>query len=401
MTAVGRVATRHHGLWLLPGLVAGLVACTETTDAVGGIGPAGIDPLVPSAVDAMVFLVGDAGAAEEGLSPLMVELREDVESWAGALPDSAVMVVFLGDNVYESGLHDPGERGYDRDTLRLHTQVRAVTGLQASRHGARATFIPGNHDWANSVGAEGLARVRNMEGRLRLLAADGTAAVGLEPEPGTPGPTVLDVGTRARILALDTHWWLSEEDGTAKSAAETAMADAIRSAGQRRVLVAAHHPLASGGPHGGTIPFLPTLGIQFLAHKGGLLVQDMTSTPYRELIQDFEGVFRESGPPLAVASGHDHSLQVLDVPLDETDGYVQLVSGAGSGLTRVRPVPGMAWARRAPGYMRLAFLTEGGVILHVVAGSPELVYCGAAVQVGACMSAGVDSVHVVYSRRLR
>lgn len=382
-------------------LLAMLSACTDTTDSVGRPAPAGAE--VPSAtdVDAIIYLVGDAGKAEEGKSPLMVHLRQDVEAWSGALPDSSVMVVFLGDNVYEDGVHATDHPEYATDTLRLNTQVRSVTGRQASERGARAAFLPGNHDWANDVSPEGLAYVLNQKAHLERIGAGDTADVALVPEPGTLGPAVLDVGGRARVIAVDSHWWLQSDSDAEKSDAIAAVTEALASAGARQVVIASHLPLATGGPHGGAISFFPTVGLRYLAHRSGILVQDVTARPYRAFIESFHQVFESAGPPVAMASGHDHSLQVLSVPLGETGTFTQLVSGAGSRLTDISPVEEMVWGRMAPGYMRLTFLHDGSVLLHVLQGSPTFLSCDALHERDECMAAGLDSIQVAYARRLR
>ncbi len=376
--------------------------CTETTDAVGNLEPPGGEAVEPSAVDAVVYLVGDAGAAEEGRSPLMVALRDDVETWASALDDSLVMVVFLGDNVYEVGVRDSDHPDYATDTLRLNTQVRSVAGPAASEKGARAVFLPGNHDWGNEVGFEGLGRLQNMKTHLDRIDAGDTAAVALEPPPGTPGPTVMDLGARARILGLDGHWWLQSDDADERAVTMRGISLALTSAGDRHVIIASHLPLATGGPHGGTISFWSTLGMRYLAHKAGILIQDLTAAPYRDLIADFHEVFEASGPPVAMAAGHDHSLQVLTVPYDSSGAsYTQLVSGSGSKFSEIRPVPGLEWGRSAPGYMRVFFLKDGSVVLHVIQGTTTTLYCGDPATRSACMAAGADSIHTAYTRRLR
>ena len=161
-------------------------------------------------------------------------------------------------------------------------------------------------------------------------------------------------------------------------------------------------PLLTGGPHGGTIQFFPTLGLRFLAHKSGMLIQDVTAKPYQELIAAFREVFARVGPPLAVAGGHDHSLQVLEDTLPDGRTYTQLVSGAGSKLTDLRPVPGMQWGRRAPGYMRVTFLKNGTALLHVTAGAAAYKRCDGDGDVRLqCLAEGVDSMHVAYATRLR
>jgi hypothetical protein len=189
--------------------VASQQGCTGRVDRFSaGSEPVGVAEPSPDEVAAVLFLVGDAGMAEEGRSPTIRQLGRDVEAWAGALPDSAVMAVFLGDNVYEVGIRNPDDPGYPQDTLRLNTQVRAVAGPMARERAARGVFIPGNHDWGNLRGEAGLARARNMAEHLAGWAASGTAAVAFLPQAGDPGPANLDLGRHARILALDGHWWL-------------------------------------------------------------------------------------------------------------------------------------------------------------------------------------------------
>jgi len=68
-------------------------------------------------VESVVYLVGDAGDAIEGRSPLLLRLRADVEDWSGRLRgDTAVVVLFLGDNVYPDGMDRPDEPAYQRDS---------------------------------------------------------------------------------------------------------------------------------------------------------------------------------------------------------------------------------------------------------------------------------------------
>jgi hypothetical protein len=356
----------------------------------------------PEDVDAVLFLVGDAGMAEEGRTPTIRRLAQDVEAWAGALPDSAVMAVFLGDNVYEVGIRDPQDPGYAQDTLRLNTQVRAVAGPMARERHVRGVFLPGNHDWGNLKGEAGLARAGNMAEHLAGWKTSGAADVAFLPQGGDPGPASLDLGDHARLLALDGHWWLQGEDSVAKAAVMRRIADAMAGAGARHVVIASHLPLLTGGPHGGTIQFFPTFGLRFLAHKSGMLIQDVTAKPYQELIAAFREVFDRVGPPLAMAGGHDHSLQVLEDTLPGGRTWTQLLSGAGSKLTDLRPVPGMKWGRRAPGYMHITFIKDGTALLHVTAGAAAYKSCDGDGDLRLqCMAEGADSMHVAYTTRLR
>src|SRR5688572_24024575 len=64
----------------------------------------------PEQIDQVVYLVGDAGKAVFATSPLMARLQQDVERWSADLArQEAVSVVYLGDNVYDTGVHDVGD----------------------------------------------------------------------------------------------------------------------------------------------------------------------------------------------------------------------------------------------------------------------------------------------------
>jgi len=146
-------------------------------------------------------------------------------------------------------------------------------------------------------------------------------------------------------------------------------------------VVAAHHPLVSGGPHGGTFGIkqhvfpltdvkgwawlpLPVIGSAYpIARQSGITSQDLTSGEYQRVRDAFAGVLRER-PPLAWAGGHEHVLQVIESP-----GYGRvLVSGAGihGHTTHVKDVEGTRFRSSRPGYLRLNLMADGRCRLGVV-----------------------------------
>ena len=80
-----------------------------------------------------VILIGDAGATRPEEATL-----SDLGLWAEDLVDRTA-VVFLGDNLYPSGLGEGDERG----------EGILLQQLRATR--ARKIFVPGNHDWGNVI----------------------------------------------------------------------------------------------------------------------------------------------------------------------------------------------------------------------------------------------------------
>ncbi len=346
-------------------------------------------------VAAVIFLVGDAGDAHIDGSPLLHRLRRDVERWSAALArDSAVTVLFLGDNVYPAGVHDPGSDDFARDTAHLGAQAWTVEGPEAARHGTRAIFLPGNHDWGNLAGLPGEERLHNQEAVLASWASAGRR-VSLRPSAGSPGPVVVEAGP-ATVILLDTEWWLQADDSMAKARVIDELEGALLAAGGHPTVVAAHHPIESLGPHGargGT-------GLGSLLGRAGALVQDVNSGPYRELNTELARAFREADRPLVYAAGHDHSLQVLHTVGPGRPAWT-LVSGAGSKVTDVSDGPDLEWAAAQPGFMRLVVLRDGGVQLFVETAPASTLSCPHGEELDPCMVRGVTAYHTAFSARLR
>lgn len=324
-----------------------------------------------------LLLIGDAGAPDARGEPVLRAL----EATAGSAPDRT-LVVFLGDNVYPSGLPEEGARGRAEAERRLDAQVEAVR-----RAGARAVFIPGNHDWAHER-PDGWESIRRQAARL---AARGGGAAELLPRDGCPGPETLDLGEQLRLVLLDTQWWLHDgpkPQGPASgcaSGSETevlaALRDAIGGAGARQVVVAGHHPLRTGGSHGGHFTWqdhlfplrvakpwlwlpLPLIGSAYpAARQAGVTSQDVAGERNRQLRAALDGVFTEMRP-LAYVAGHEHALQVFE----GRGARHLLVSGAGiyGHVTAVKRLPDTRFAAARSGFMRLDVVADGRVRLTVI-----------------------------------
>lgn len=329
----------------------------------------------PEAVESVVFFVGDPGLARADRSPVLPRLREDVERWAGALEaDSSVVVLVLGDLVYPDGVAARDGPGFAEDSARLADQVDLVAGPRARTRHARLHFLAGNHDWGRAAGRRGEERVRRLSALVGELGADAGAWVSLEPEAGTGGPSVVDVGRHLRLLLLDTAWWLLDAELRSRERVVLGVRQAFRSAGDRRVAVAAHHPFRSAGPHGALDVFGSTLGIRTLLSRSGALLQDLHSPPYRELRHELSAVFAGEGRPALFAAGHDHSLQVIRDGSDDVPA-VSLVSGSASKLTPVGDTPGLVFGRSLPGYARLFVRRDGTLELQVDAAPARYLRC--------------------------
>jgi hypothetical protein len=307
----------------------------------------------PQEIEATLFLIGDAGEPDprEIGAPL-----ESLTVQAAAAPGRSV-IVFLGDNVYPEGIPEEGRAEYADSRRRLAAQVDAVP------RGAKGVFLPGNHDWGNQE-AFGLYSLRLQEQMIASLARG--RDVKMLPGNGCPGPVTVDVG-RLRLILLDTQWWLHEyivRDSLSRCTNTIAAVTAelrrqVRdSAAERVFVVAGHHPLMTGGEHGGycsiTGPF----------RRLGRLRQDVMSTPNRTMRDSIESALRDS-PPLVYAAGHDHNLQVLKG--GAVADYL-LVSGAGSQskvACAVRLRESYYTSQHRSGFIRLDIMRERGVLLSV------------------------------------
>lgn len=355
----------------------------------------------PGSVDAAVFLVGDAGAADRERSPLLRALREDVERWSEDLGrDSAVSVVFLGDLVYPVGVRDRDHPEFPTDSTRLWNQIDLLAGEAALTHASLGLFLPGNHDWGNVSGLEGLDRILNLAGQLELARRSGLH-VSLQPPDGQPGPTIRDLRSNVRLVFLDTHWFLQARTPADRQAFLDRLERAIEEAGDRELIMTAHHPYRSAGPHGAIIPGYHAGGVAYLLKKSGTLVQDLNSTVYESLLQGLDAMFeRVAKTPLVYAGGHDHSLQVVRGNGDFAPRF-SLVSGAGSKLSGIRNAPGLAWGADRPGYMMLLFRNDDAVDLFVIAGEAETLTCEVPEsELETCMTEAANEFEIAYSASL-
>ena len=361
-------------MWLAAGAVAAALACA-------GPPPPQLQPvpgLAPGGIATSLYLIGDAGKPDSTGEPVLQALQRDL-----AARRSERVVVFLGDNAYPRGLPAPGQPGRHDAERNLRTQIGAITA-----NAARGFFVPGNHDWAKD-GADGWEAIKRQE---RFIDSLGRGAVSLQPGGGCPGPKTVDVGPRLRLVLLDTQWWLHpgpKPQGPASPCVPKTEADivdslrsVVRGAAGRMVVVAQHHPMMSGGEHGGYFGFtdhlfplraaksslwipIPLLGSLYpTARLEGISRQDIGSRPYQQMIAAFRRAF-QAAPPALTAAGHEHNLQVIE----GGGARLQLVSGAGIyGHTGAAyGVPGSVFARNASGFARLDIPRTGPARLAILA----------------------------------
>lgn len=337
---------------------AALLASAGCGKPVAGLGRV-VGPLPADSVALNLVLIGDAGLPNPEGEPMMRALQAEI----AAAPEKS-FVVYLGDNIYPVGLSDT-LTAEGREGLRiLRAQMQPLRDT-----GTRGVFVPGNHDWAQGA-PEGWANIVRQE---RFINTEGAGLFGMEPRDGCPGPVIVDLGVVLRLIVIDSHWWL--HPGTKPSrdrcnpGTEQGVVDSLRvalaTAGERRTVVVAHHPVVSGGQHGGYFDW-PTYLFPFhpWARTAGLFArQDVTGREYRHMTAELSRAFVVDTPTV-YAAGHEHSLQVFR----RDPAKYLLVSGGGiyGHTTPTRAITGIRYIRQASGYQRITFLDDGRARLSVM-----------------------------------
>jgi hypothetical protein len=228
--------------------------------------------------------------------------------------------------------------------------------------GARGIFLPGNHDWGDE-GPFGLYSIRLQE---RLISTRSRGRhVRMLPGDGCPGPVTID-DARLRLVVLDTQWWLHSyivrDSASACRNDMGAVTEALRQQvvpdrDDRVVVVAGHHPLMTGGVHGGYC------GLGGPLRRLGARSQDILSTANRRMRDSLDAAMSPHRPLVYVA-GHEHNLQVMRGP----SAHYLLVSGAGSyskTSCAVRLRESYFVTQHRSGFMRLDVMKGKGVLLRI------------------------------------
>lgn len=323
-----------------------------------------------------VLLIGDAG---EPSSDIREPVLDALEIQAMIMPQKTV-IVFLGDNIYPYGLDDPDSELRIISESRLNEQIKV--GENSKAH---TVFVPGNHDW-DQGGRYGWAKIIAQE---EYVKAKGDTNLYYYPGNGCPGPVIEDF-PNLRMIYLDTQWWLhphnkptaenSNCDYTSEDEVIKAIENAFETAEGRFIILNAHHPLATHGPHGGYFPWidhifpllnlhhqlwlpLPIIGSLYpLARILGITPQDLMNGMYQNLIAKMENALKKYDN-WTFAAGHEHSIQVLE----GVNNNYYLISGFGTSIHHGEVTVGdnTVYADNEQGFMQVDILKDGKARLAI------------------------------------
>lgn len=316
-------------------------------------------------IDHIVYLIGDAGSPKEKTSDVFDALISSVQEHA-----ESSTIVFLGDNIYPSGLPNTEDQERSKAEGILMYQLQRLKTLKTS-----VIFISGNHDW-NKGKEEGLSYLINESELIESELGDTTAFM---PSVGCPGPEEVVLSDGVVLIALDTQWWLHGH-GKSNSCSVSTEEGIVHKLGEmlekhkdKRVLVCGHHPFKSFGTHGGYMPFkthifpltswkpflyvpLPVIGSIYPLYRSEVgHVQDIVHPKYQHMILEVSQVF-EKHQQLIYAAGHDHNLQYI-----EDEGKQYIVSGAGSKTSPVKKLKSPQFSISEKGFFKVVYFTNGEV----------------------------------------
>lgn len=277
-----------------------------------------------------MFLVGDAGNADELQSQQTLDFLKTKLDAAG----KNSMLIFLGDNIYPSGMPPENEKDYELAKTKMENQLKIAENFRG-----KTLVIPGNHDWYH--GLNGLKAQENfVENYLKKKNV-------FLPENACPIDDI-DLTENIKLIVIDSEWYLTDwnksyginKNCNIKTREDffTALEEEIKKNQDKTIVVALHHPVISSGNHAGfdsfkshIYPFkgkipLPIIssGLNILRKTSGATTVDLSNVHYAELAARIKNLIQDNKNVILV-SGHDHNLQY-----HEEGNIRQIVSGAGS-----------------------------------------------------------------------
>ncbi|WP_443939340.1 BamA/TamA family outer membrane protein [Pedobacter sp. MW01-1-1] len=284
-----------------------------------------------------VILFGDAGE---------MNVRQDIDlkNAAKQVIPQKTTVLYLGDNIYPTGMGLPGSSEQETTQNILKSQFEPMRSM-----GAAVYFLPGNHDWDKS-GPDGLAKIQAQGDYLR---AQNDPLLRLIPQNGCPDPVAIPINDKLTIIAYDSEWWLfpfnkqtptDDCDCHTKDEILVRFETLLEQNKDKVIILASHHPFKSYGPHSGyftwkdhLFPFtsfsqnlyvpLPIIGSLYpLLRSTMLSPEDLKHPQYKDMIKSVNDVFGDY-PNVIYAAGHEHGLQLIK------GKQLQIVSGSGSKVS--------------------------------------------------------------------
>ncbi len=277
------------------------------------------------------YLVGDAGNADQqSAQTILNQLKQNLDS-----ANSKSTLLFLGDNIYPSGLPAKNDENRKLAEEKLDDQIAL-----AKNYKGKTIFVPGNHDWYSN-GIKGLKEQQNYVTE-KLGQKDA-----FSPKNGCPIES-FKITKEIVLITVDSEWYLadwSKNPGINEKCEIKTREDffsefesQLNKNQNKTIVIAIHHPLLDHGSHGGKFSWekqifplenkipLPIVGsfLNLVRETGGITHQDLSNQNYQKLTKRIKTLIANRNN-VVVVSGHDHNLQYI-----EHNNIKQIISGAGS-----------------------------------------------------------------------
>ena len=316
-----------------------------------------------------IYLIGDAGkpAIDHPDSTLAL-----LESMLNASNHETTSVVFLGDNIYEEGLHPQTHPSRKQDEQRINAQLDILKNFDG-----RIIFIPGNHDWHEGK-KTGEEYIKRQEQYIERYLNRGNTFL---PDNGCAGPVEIELDNNLTLIAIDTQWWLHKhkkptaKSGNCKVSTDEQyleeIDDLLLKNLDKQVIVSGHHPMFTNGNHGGYYSWkdhifpltnirdylyvpLPAIGSLYPLYRSVAgSRQDIPHKKYTALVNELTQRFNKYENIVYVA-GHEHALQYHE---NGTAHYI--VSGSGSKSGYLKHNLDLAFGSSEKGFARIQQFESG------------------------------------------
>lgn len=308
-----------------------------------------------------LFLIGDVGKPHSKIGQrTLALLKSKLDETQGRQG-----VIYLGDNVYPSGIPNKKAKNHDEEVEKMLGQIRILKNYEGDVY-----FIAGNHDWVN--------------GRNSLKQEDNIVEEYLNrnhvflPHWGCSGPSKVKLTDDVVMIMIDSQWYLENWDekenfnkgcpSMSRTEFIAQLDNEIRKNLDKTIVLAMHHPIYSYGPHGGEFSFaheifpmtelspyaylpMPYIGGLLRKHLG--VKQDLAHPQYVKFIREIKRITR-GRDNIVFAAGHEHTLQYIE---DEKHPFI--VSGAGSKKSAASAGGFAQYTSGQGGFVELKFFDDG------------------------------------------
>ncbi len=301
-------------------------------------------------IDQKLFLLGNMAHLSTD-SPVWDSLQNRVANSKGN-----TNILFLGDFLDKNGMEKPAS---PEEINQLEKCIQL--GQTANDY----FFLPGDSEWNNGKKG-GKKKLKNLNKYLKEKLGKGKMTNG----KGCPGPEVVDIGEHLRIIFINSHWFVhdendrpNEQDTDCKFFNEIGFWDEvegnIKSVINKNIIIAAHHPVYSFGQYAGyklgRQHVTPPLIGSFLAgyHQN---VGDRKDLAHHGMKSFASNIIRmmERYPTMLYVSGHEFDLQA-----HYFRGDYHLNSGSIARKKDVSKGEGTFFKSNKKGFLELTFFNDG------------------------------------------